>query len=159
MMLRFYRIANRALSPAVLRIPCFCGHAPKAGAHLRLRSRCSPKSRGLGETGIATLSAGHQFRLTPGHTPPMSTMMRLVIEFPNRQAQSASPQDTPAPHKRAENRGDLGGIASKPHEGVRLSWGGSANRKQAKGDIPWYASSRTQRHPSPLTSGTTSASR
>lgn len=151
MMLLFYRIANRALSPAVLLIPCFCEHAPKAGTCLRLRSRCSPKSHDLRETGIATLSVRHQLWLTPGHTPPMSTMMRLVIEFPNRQTQSASPQDTPAPHKRAENRGDLGGIASKPREGMRFSWGGPAIRTQAKGGIPWYASSRTQRHPSPLT--------
>ncbi len=68
-----------------------------------------------------------------GLIPPMSTMMGSVIEFPNRQTQSASPQDAPTPHERAENRGDLGGIASKPRKGMRLSWGGSANRTQAKG--------------------------
>ena len=39
------------------------------------RGRCSPKSHGLGEIGVAMLPAGHHLGPSPGLTPPFSIMM------------------------------------------------------------------------------------
>ena len=122
----------RPLAPAVLRIPCFCGHAPNAGAHLRLCSRCSPKSRSLGGNRDCNAVGRASAPAYPWPHPAYVYYDGMVIEFPNRQTQSASPQDTPTPYERADNRGDLAaslrsrakacailGRVGKPHAGER----------------------------------------
>lgn len=122
----------RPLAPAVLRIPCFCGHAPNAGAHLRLRSRCSPKSRSLGGNRDCNAVGRASAPAYPWPHPAYVYYDGMVIEFPNRQTQSASPQDTPTPYERADNRGDLGGIASKPRKGMRYLGEGRQTARRRK---------------------------